>query len=76
MVGGSTNFYTYAQNSPLNLKDPSGQILPLLPVVAPLLIRSGLGAVESVAFDVALSFAEGKSPTLKGIIINSIQVSY
>ena len=56
----------YAQNSPLNVKDPSGRILPLVPLVAPLLLRSSLGAVESVAFDVALSLAEGKLPTVKG----------
>ena len=76
LVGGSTNFYSYAQNSPLNLKDPSGQILPLLTLVAPLLIRSGLGAVESVAFDVGLSLAEGKLPTLKGIIYSIIYLCF
>lgn len=68
LVGRSTNFYVYAQNSPLNVKDPSGKILPLAPLIAPLLLRSALGAVESVAFDVALSSAEGKLPTVKGIV--------
>ena len=68
LLGRSTNFYVYAQNSPLNVKDPSGKILPLVPLVAPLLLRSALGAVESVAFDVAFSLAEGKLPTVKGIV--------
>ena len=76
LVGGSTNFYDYAHNSPLSLKDPSGQILPLLAVVSALSIRSGLGAVESVAFEVGLSLAEGKLPTLKGIIYSIIYLSF
>ena len=69
LVGGSTNFYAYAQNSPLMLKNPSGQILrlPQLPVLlTSLLTRSASDAVESVAFDIASSIAEGKSQTLNG----------
>ena len=65
-IGRSTNFYTYAQNSPLNVKDPSGKILPLAPLVASLLVRSALGAAESIAIDVAFSLAEGKLPTING----------
>ena len=64
-----TNFYVYAQNSPMNVKDPSGKILPLAPLVASLLVRSALGAVESIAFDVAFSLAEGKLPTINGNMV-------
>ena len=71
LIGQSTNFYVYAQNSPLNVKDPTGKILPLAPLVVPLLIRSTLGAAESVVFDVGLSLLEGKLPTVKGT--NNIQ---
>ena len=77
MAGRSTNFYVYAQNSPINVKDPSGRILPLVPLVAPLLVRSALGAAESVVFDVAFSLAEGKVPTVKGtqvLLLNSYKV--
>jgi hypothetical protein len=50
----------------LNVKDPSGNILPLAPLVASLLVRSALGAAESIAFDVAFSLVEGKLPTING----------
>ena len=68
-IGRSTNFYVYAQNSPMNVKDPSGKILPLAPLVASLLVRSALGAVESIVFDVAFSLAEGKLPTINGNMV-------
>lgn len=71
LLGRSTNFYAYAQNSPLSIKDPSGRILPAIPLIAPLLIRSTLGAVESVVFDAVFSVAEGKLPTVNGNIITA-----
>ena len=67
LSGRSTNFYAYVQNSPLNVKDPSGKVLPLVALLIPLLVRSGLGAAESVAFEVAFSLAtDGELPGLKG----------
>ena len=67
MSGRSTNFYAYVQNSPLNIKDPSGKLAPLAVLIVPLLIRSGIGAAESAAFEVAFSLAtDGEFPSWKG----------
>lgn len=53
------------------MKDPSGKILPLAPLVASLLVRSALGAAESIAFDVAFQLAEGKLPTVQGSLLTN-----
>ena len=67
MAGRSTNFYAYAQNAPINVKDPSGKILPLVAILLPLLGRSALGAAESVAFEVAIRYiSDGELPGFKG----------
>ena len=57
------------------MKDPSGNILPLAPLVASLLVRSSLGAAESIVFDVAFSLAEGKLPTINGTSLVNTAVS-
>ena len=67
MAGRSTNFYAYAQNAPINVKDPSGKILPLAAIILPLLGRSALGAAESVAFEIAIKYiSDGELPGFKG----------
>jgi len=51
MAGNSLNLYTYAHNSPLIVKDPSGKIIPLaiLPVLGAAAARgAGLGVAAYI----------------------------
>ena len=75
MAGRSTNFYAYAQNAPLNVKDPSGKILPLAALILPLLGRAALGAAEHVAIEIAVGYlTDGELPGIKGACMHAIKV--
>ena len=51
----------------MNFKDPSGRILIAIPPFGSIILRSVAGAIESVVFDTAVSFMEGRTPTLQGM---------
>lgn len=65
MAGNSLNLYTYAHNSPLIVKDPSGKIIPLaiLPVLGAAAAR---GAGLGVAAYIGSSLLSGGEITLGG----------
>ncbi len=51
IAGNNANFYVYAYNSPLMLKDPTGRILP---IIAGVIVRHAVGgaAVSAAAYGV------------------------
>ena len=61
MAGKSTNFYVYAYNSPMLIKDPTGRILP-----AVLLGKALIGAAGSVAVYYATAAITGSDTSLGG----------
>lgn len=61
MAGKSTNFYVYAYNSPMLIKDPTGRIVPLV-----LLGKAAIGAVGSVAVYYATAYITGSETSLGG----------
>lgn len=65
MAGNSLNLYSYADNSPLAVKDPSGKILPLalVPVVA---AAAGRGALVGVGAYIGSTVLAGGDLSLGG----------
>lgn len=51
IAGNNANFYIYAYNSPLMLKDPTGRILP---IIAGVIVRHAVGgaAVSAAAYGI------------------------
>lgn len=68
MAGKSPNFYVYAHNSPILVKDPTGRIIPVIVVAAGYIAkRAAIGAATSVAVYLATSAITGSEITKGGI---------
>ena len=68
MAGKSPNFYVYAHNSPILVKDPTGRIIPVIVVAAGYIAkRAAIGAATSVAVYLATSAITGTEITKGGI---------
>ena len=79
MAGKSPNFYVYAHNSPILVKDPTGRIIPPIVVAAGYIAKraavraaigatvgAAVGAVKNVAVYFANSKLTGSEITLEG----------
>lgn len=72
VAGKSPNFYVYAHNSPILVKDPTGRIIPVIAVAAGYIAkRAAVGALASVAVYYATSEITGTDTTLGGNKINN-----
>ena len=70
VAGKSPNFYVYAHNSPILVKDPTGRIIPVIAVAAGYIAkRAAVGALASVAVYYATSEITGTDTTLGGNMI-------
>ena len=70
VAGKSPNFYVYAHNSPILVKDPTGRIIPAIAVAAGYIAeRAAVGALASVAVYYATSEITGTDTTLGGNMI-------
>ena len=70
VAGKSPNFYVYAHNSPILVKDPTGRIIPVIAVAAGYIAkRAAMGALASVAVYYATSEITGTDTTLGGNMI-------
>ena len=67
VAGKSPNFYVYAHNSPILVKDPTGRIIPVIAVAAGYIAkRAAVGAAASVAVYFATSAITGSDISLGG----------
>lgn len=67
VAGKSPNFYVYAHNSPILVKDPTGRIIPAIAIAAGYIAkRAAVGAVASVAVYYATSEITGTDTSLGG----------
>ena len=71
VAGKSPNFYVYAHNSPMLVKDPTGRIIPVIAVAAGYIAKraavgAAVGAVKNVAVYIATSKITGSEITLEG----------
>ena len=67
VAGKSPNFYVYAHNSPILVKDPTGRIIPVIAVAAGYIAkRAAVGAATSVAVYFATSAITGSEISLGG----------
>lgn len=68
VAGKSPNFYVYAHNSPILVKDPTGRIIPAIAIAAGYIAkRAAVGAATSVAVYLATSALTGSEITKGGI---------
>ncbi|MDP9280602.1 MAG: RHS repeat-associated core domain-containing protein [Chloroflexota bacterium] len=61
---GSPNFYSYANDSPTNFNDPSGQIVPWLAACA-------VGAASGVAIDLVVNSLAGRKNGIGGALVSA-----
>ena len=75
VAGKSPNFYVYAHNSPMLVKDPTGRIIPAIAIAAGYIAKRAavgaavgatVGAVKNVAVYIATSKITGSEITLEG----------
>ena len=78
VAGRSPNFYVYAHNSPILVKDPTGRIIPVIAVAAGCIAkRAAVGALATVAVYYATSEITGADTSSGGNKIkNCIDMSY
>ena len=78
VAGKSPNFYVYAHNSPILVKDPTGRIIPAIAIAAGYIAkRAAVGAVASVAVYYATSRITGTDTSSGGNKIkNCIDMLY
>jgi RHS repeat-associated protein len=65
-AGGDANLYAYVFNSPTNLTDPSGAVVP--PILTLALIRCLSEAGQSVGFAAAANILSGRKTTMSGLL--------
>jgi hypothetical protein len=64
-VPASQHGYSYVHNNPVNLSDPSGEFVPLLPLIAGGFV---IGAVTGVTWDVMVNQGKGGLDNLHNIL--------